>query len=419
MSQQILEGAKCDHDLSLRAAGVNDLIAAEGKYHPNCYKKFLRNVSRSRDIAKDESGAVLSWLIDELKKSAEQGHILELKEVWLRYCSLAAEQNLAIPPSFRSRMSTFKEHIAPHVADVYDFVLLRDQAVSERQIVLVPIKFCHIPVSQVLNQQAQSNATIPIYQPEGKDDFLSMVHVALKLRSDILAQPVHQGLNVCTEDAIACVPESLYMFLRLMLGGQSLLANGLGDGDDDDKEDDDDFVNDDDDDDDDEAHDDDGNDHGTDDDLDSNDAVDEKGKQPIRRQNARVRKQETRVLSIAQHLVYSVSGDRRWTPKHVGLGSSLHQATRSKKLVEMFHYAGHTISYIDVRRVDTALAKHTLSTMNAKNGTVIPVNLAKGRFIHFTADNIDINEGTLDEQNKFHATQYAAWQRGPESVGVL
>ena len=33
MSQQILEGAKCDHDLSLRVSGVNDLITAEGKYH--------------------------------------------------------------------------------------------------------------------------------------------------------------------------------------------------------------------------------------------------------------------------------------------------------------------------------------------------------------------------------------------------
>ena len=181
---------------------------------------------------------------------------------------------------------------------------------------LVPIKFCHIPVSQVLNQQAQSNSTIPIYQPEGKDDFLSMVHVALKLRSDILAQPVHQGLNVCTEDAIACVPESLYMFLRLMLGGQSLLENRLSDGHDDDKEeDDDDFINDDDDDDDDdddnddEVHDDEGNDHGTDDDLDSVDAVDEEVKQPIRRKNAWVRKQEIRVLSIAQDLVYCVSGD--------------------------------------------------------------------------------------------------------------
>lgn len=36
-----------------------------------------------------------------------------------------------------------------------------------------------------------------------------------------------------------------------------------------------------------------------------------------------------------------------------------------------------------------------------------------------SADNIDINEGTLDGQNTFHATQCAAWQRGPESVGIL
>ena len=42
-------------------------------------------------------------------------------------------------------------------------------------------------------------------------------------------------------------------------------------------------------------------------------------------------------------------------------GSSIHQATQSKELVDMFHNVGHTISYWDVRRVDTALAKHTLS----------------------------------------------------------
>ena len=98
MSQQILEGAKCDHDLSLQVAGVSDLIAAEGKYHPNCYKKFQKKVSRSGMAAKDESGAVLLWLIEELKMSAEQGNILELKEVWLRFSSLAAEQNVDIPP---------------------------------------------------------------------------------------------------------------------------------------------------------------------------------------------------------------------------------------------------------------------------------------------------------------------------------
>ena len=118
MSQQILEGAKCDHDLPLRVAGVSDLIAAEVKYHPNCYKKFQRKVTRSEMVAKDESGAELLWLIEELKKSAEQGNILELKEVWFRFCSLAPKQNVDIPPSFKSRMTTFKEYLAPHVADI-------------------------------------------------------------------------------------------------------------------------------------------------------------------------------------------------------------------------------------------------------------------------------------------------------------
>ena len=141
MSQQILEGAKCKHSLSLRLARVNDLIAAEGKYHPNCYKKkFRRSVSRSSNVAKDDSGTLVLWLINELKQSAEQGHILELKEVWLRYCSLAGEQAIDIPPSFQSRMTTFKECIASHVADVYEFVFLRKEAISEPQTVLVPIR---------------------------------------------------------------------------------------------------------------------------------------------------------------------------------------------------------------------------------------------------------------------------------------
>ena len=57
--------------------------------------------------------------------------------------------------------------------------------------------------------------------------------------------------------------------------------------------------------------------------------------------------------------------------------------------------------------------------MDAEIGTVISANLVEGRFTHFTADNIDINECTLDGQNSFHATQYAAWQRGPAPECLL
>ena len=84
------------------------------------------------------------------------------------------------------------------------------------------------------------------------------------------------------------------------------------------------------------------------------------------------------------------------TKKHVGLGCTLHQATRSKQLVHLFHTAGHTISYENVLQVDTELAEKTLESMNPETGAAIPPNLQDGKFIHFTCDNIDINENSLD-----------------------
>ncbi len=81
-----------------------------------------------------------------------------------------------------------------------------------------------------------------------------------------------------------------------------------------------------------------------------------------------------------------------WTLKLVGLVNSLHQATRSKELVNLFHNSAHIISYHRLLQVDTALAEKTLQTMDAETWAVTPPNFVHGRFIHFTCDNIDIND---------------------------
>ena len=44
-----------------------------------------------------------------------------------------------------------------------------------------------------------------------------MVHVALKLRSDVLSHPAFTGVNVNQEAEIASVPNSVHMFLNLLL----------------------------------------------------------------------------------------------------------------------------------------------------------------------------------------------------------
>lgn len=53
------------------------------------------------------------------------------------------------------------------------------------------------------------------------------------------------------------------------------------------------------------------------------------------------------------------------------------------------------------------------------DGAVVPQNLVKGRFVHFSTDNVDINEYTLDGKGTLHATQVAAWQCDAPEGDVL
>ena len=267
-----------------------------------------------------------------------------------------------MPPSFVSRRSSFKKKLETSIMGVYEFVVTYHQTAEERQTLLVPTKFSHIPISKVLEMNEEA-FDMPVHQPV-EDDFLEMIHVALKLRADIKAQPPYQGFIINEEEAIQCVPDSVFMFLRLVLGGDSLLYEDQCTS----------------------------------------------GEESLAESEA---KQQNIILSIGQDLVYNVSGGKQWTPKHLGLASTLHQSTRSKELVQLFHNAGHIISYENVLQVDTALAESTLKSMDGSTGAVIPPNFAKDRFVHFTCDNIDINDSSLDGKDSFHATQVAGWQRGP------
>ena len=137
MSDQILEAAKYDQRLSVHLAGVSDLIASEGKYHVSCFVKFTRQSSKAKEQC-TKVDLAMQWLVQELKKAAQRSHVLELSEVWKRYCKLAGIAHVQIPPSFLSRRASFKEKLAPQVEDVYDFINMK-----KKQALLVPLKFEH------------------------------------------------------------------------------------------------------------------------------------------------------------------------------------------------------------------------------------------------------------------------------------
>ncbi|KAJ4924579.1 hypothetical protein JOQ06_003533 [Pogonophryne albipinna] len=125
--------------------------------------------------------------------------------------------------------------------------------------------------------------------------------VSLKIKADIRESPRHDVMGgIDQHHAEEVVPESLYLLLRLLC---------------------------------------------TDDDDQEN-----MDKQTV----------NTKLLSIAQDIVFLASGGQRPTPKHIGIGVAVHQATRSKGLVQLLHAAGHSISYESVRRTDTAIANEAV-----------------------------------------------------------
>lgn len=56
------------------------------------------------------------------------------------------------------------------------------------------------------------------------------MHVALRLRSDIMSHPGFKGCDVSEEAELASVPPSVHMFLNILLGGQSHVDNEFEEG---------------------------------------------------------------------------------------------------------------------------------------------------------------------------------------------
>ena len=135
-----------------------------------------------------------------------------------------------------------------------------------------------------------------------------MVHLALKLRSHILDLDSYKDFHISEDDAISCVPESVFMFIRLLLGGQNLF----------------------------------------DCEMDNNSEMEHTPSSSESRQ-------QNITLSLAQDLVYNVN---------------------------------------------------TMKSMDETTGAVVPQNFVHGRFVHFTCDNIDINDSTLD--GKEHFSRYTS-----------
>ena len=178
-----------------------------------------------------------------------------------------------------------------------------------------------------------------------------LIHVALRIRADLDQSPGHDcnWRNIDQQHVEAIVPNSLYLFLTLVFGGSSVVDDIAG------------------------------TERCIEDDI-----------------------AKRRVLSVAQDIVYGVSNGRKLTPKHVGLGLAIHQSTRSKNLINLFHAANHCIPIQTVRKFDNAIANRILDKYIRDGYIYVPPNVVQNVFTHFSCDNIDVLEATID--GKTHST---------------
>ena len=206
-------------------------MAAEGKYHNKCRTAFNYRTQKNKQESEHTDVAMI-FLCTELTYAAEQNQVLLLSDVWTRYKVLAEDTGSQIPQSFISRRSSFKEKLIARVGELFEFVQPLERDKHEREPILVPYKYCHQVLAGKFYDSSVEDKdemlTMPTFKPE-EDDFLSMIHIALKLRREIVDTPGHKGFEVSEESAIAVVPNSLFMFLNVLLGGQQLLDSNEDD----------------------------------------------------------------------------------------------------------------------------------------------------------------------------------------------
>ena len=136
--------------------------------------------------------------------------------------------------------------------------------------------------------------------------------------------------------------------------------------------------------------------------------------EPIEHVMVKIRPSEkTKVVSIAQDLIYAESSGKKQTHKSLALGMTVRQMTGSIRLLRILHGLGHTASPDTVYRHDTALA--LASSMGEE--IIIPRNMNPEAFTTIVWDNNDFSEETVSGKGTTHVANGIIIQNGDVRLG--
>ena len=101
----------------------------------------------------------------------------------------------------------------------------------------------------------------------------------------------------------------------------------------------------------------------------------------------------------------------REMPEQLAVGLAVHQALRSKEIVNMLHGFRMSVEYNRLLRVESQIEAHVLQRMEQCGGVYLPPDIVKDRHVFFAIDNVDFAEDTYDGKRTLHGTAMAIYQR--------
>ena len=113
-SAALIEEAKTDLLMSVRLAGVSDLIAAEDFYHLPCLITFERRCAKNKLLSgpeKYEYDESLMKLCRDLIAGLNRSHLYDMEDVWNRNKKLCEESGCTVPRRYQSQPTTFCKEI--------------------------------------------------------------------------------------------------------------------------------------------------------------------------------------------------------------------------------------------------------------------------------------------------------------------
>ena len=100
----------------------------------------------------------------------------------------------------------------------------------------------------------------------------------------------------------------------------------------------------------------------------------------------------------------------REMPQQLAVSLAIHQAIRSKEIVNLLHGFGMAVEYNRLLRVESQIEKTVLQRMEKEGGMYLPPDIVKGRHVFFAIDNVDFAEDTPDGKRTLHGTAMTIYQ---------